>query len=315
MYRTMLITGCGGDIGFALGGIAREAGLADRIIGCDLHADHPGTLIFDACETLPPADAPDYFDRLRAVVDKHNVDVVVPMSEAEIERFAAAGFLQNIFSCDVIAANALAIRTGLDKLNTYQMLRQSGLPAPWTEIVGEGQPKSFPCIVKPRRGQGGKGIIRVQADMAQTIAQTRKGDLWQELILPDDAEFTCGLYRAAAGSPVRTIIFSRQLQGGITRTAQVVEDERIDALLRRIADAVELVGAINVQLRVNTEGPKVFEINPRFSSTVGFRDLLGYRDFIWSVMARKGLEIADYQPPAVGTKIYRGASLFVLPPA
>jgi carbamoyl-phosphate synthase large subunit len=86
-------------------------------------------------------------------------------------------------------------------------------------------------------------------------------------------------------------------------------------LLRRIADVVELVGAINVQLRVDAEGPKVFEINPRFSSTVGFRDRLGYRDFVWSVMARKGLAIGDYIPPAVGTRIYRGTSLFVVPPA
>ena len=311
----MLVTGCGGDIGLALGGIARKAGLAERIIGCDIHDDHPGPLAFDACEILPPADAADYFDRLRAVIEKHSVDLVVPMSEAEIDRFASAGFLQSIFSRDVIAANGLAVRTGLDKFTTYEMLRNSGLPAPWTAIVGEDEPKSFPCIVKPRRGQGGKGIIRVQADMADAIRQTRKGDLWQELILPDDAEFTCGLYRAAAGSPVRTIIFSRQLQGGITRTAKVVEDRRIDALLHRIADAVELVGAINVQLRVDADGPKVFEINPRFSSTVGFRDVLGYRDFVWSVMARKGVEIAAYQPPVAGTRIYRGAFPLVLPPA
>jgi carbamoyl-phosphate synthase large subunit len=209
----------------------------------------------------------------------------------------------------------LAVRTGLDKFETYKMLRRNGLLAPWTGIVGQDEPQSFPCIVKPRRGQGGKGIIRVTTEMAAAIAQTRKGDLWQELILPDEPEYTCGLYRASGGGGTRTIIFSRQLQGGVTRTAEVVEDAVIDALLRQIADAVQLVGAINVQLRVDVEGPKVFEINPRFSSTVGFRDRLGYRDFVWSVMDRKGVKTADYQPPAVGTKIYRGTTLLVVPPA
>ena len=310
----MLVTGCGGDIGLALGHIAREALLAGRLIGCDIHSDHPGQLVFDACEVLPPASTADYFTRLGELVKKHRVDVIVPMSEAEIERFAAAGFLKNFLSCDVIAANPLAVRTGLDKYSTFEMLKRNGLHAPWTGIVGQDEPLSFPCIVKPRRGQGGKGIIRVQPDDAASIAKTRKGDLWQELILPDDAEFTCGLYRGAPGAEVRTIIFARQLQGGVTKSAKVVEDERIDTLLRRIADAVDLTGAINVQLRVDAQGPKVFEINPRFSSTVGFRDRLGYRDFTWSVMARKGLGIGDYRPPASGTRVYRDASLLVIPP-
>ena len=315
IYRTMLVTGCGGDIGMALGQIAREAGLAEKLIGCDIHADHPGQLIFDACEVLPPADADDYFERLGDLVKTYAIDVIVPMSEAEIEHFAKAGYLQNFLSCDVITANALAIRTGLDKFSTYEMLKHSGLPAPWTGIVGQYKALSFPCIVKPRRGQGGKGIVQVQAANAAAIEATRKGDIWQELILPDDAEFTCGLYRAAPGADIRTIIFARQLQGGVTRTAKVVEDARINALLRDIADAVELTGAINVQLRVDAEGPKVFEINPRFSSTVGFRDRLGFKDFVWSVQARKGLAIDDYRAPAVGTKVYRGTSLLVVSPA
>ncbi len=314
IYQAMLVTGCGGDIGFALGCIARESRLAGRLIGCDMHADHPGKLIFDTCELVPSADTDDYFDRLEGLVKQYGIDLIVPMSEAEIERFADAGFLRNFLSADVIAANALAVRTGLDKFETYGMLKRNNLPAPWTCIVGEDEPLSFPCIIKPRRGQGGKGIIRVQTENAAAIAQARRGDLWQELILPDNAEFTCGLYRATAGSELRTIVFARQLQGGITKTAEVVEDERIETLLREIADAVELIGAINVQLRIDSEGPKVFEINPRFSSTVGFRDRLGYRDFVWSVMARKGLAIGDYRAPAVGTKVYRGTFPLIVPP-
>ena len=311
----MLITGCGGDIGLALGQIARNSRLAGRLVGCDIHADHPGKLIFDACELVPPADSDDYFNRLGDIIKKYEIDVVGPMSEAEIERFADAGFLRNVLSADVISANALAIRTGLDKFETYQMLRRNNLPAPWTGIVGKDEPLSFPCIVKPRRGQGGKGIVRAEAENAAAIRRTRQGDLWQELILPDNAEFTCGLYRGGTEMELRTIIFARQLQGGITRTAEVAEDKRIEELLRKIADAVELVGAINIQLRVDGEGPKVFEINPRFSSTVGFRDRLGYCDFVWSVVTRKGLAIGDYRPPMVGTKIYRGTSLLVVPPA
>jgi len=68
---------------------------------------------------------------------------------------------------------------------------------------------------------------------------------------------------------------------------------------------LELIGAINVQLRMKDNEPYIFEINPRFSSTVGFRHRMGFQDFLWSIEHALGLQISDYTPPPIGTKIYR----------
>jgi carbamoyl-phosphate synthase large subunit len=315
MYGTMLITGCRGDIGIALAQIAAEEGVAGRLIGCDVQADNGGSTDFDVCETMPPADAPDYLSRLRQLADRHAVDVIVPMSEAEIGVLSRADSLESFAGRTVIAANRQAVDIGLDKLETCRMLERAGLPAPWTIAVGEGEPLSFPCIIKPRRGQGSKGLQRVMnAAEAAGLAATRQGYIWQELILPDEPEYTCGLYRSGDGQ-IRTIIFLRQLRGGITHSAELVENAAIDALLRRIAEVVNLKGAINVQLRVDAVGPKVFEINPRFSSTVEFRHRLGFRDFLWSLQERKGLPIGAYVPAPTGTRVIRGKPLSVIPPA
>jgi carbamoyl-phosphate synthase large subunit len=313
IYQNLLVTGCGGDIGLTLGTIALETGAANRVVGCDMNTNHPGSAVFDACETIPRADSPDFPAALARLADKHRIDAIVPTSEAEITRLAAEGALESFHGRDVITANRKAVEAGLDKFNTYRMLTEAGLPAPWTVIVGEGEPKSFPCIFKPRRGQGGKGLKRVEQKDASTVAAGHKDFVWQELILPDEPEYTCGLYCTKHGE-VRTIIFSRRLQGDITRTAEVVEHAGIDVLLRKIARAADLCGSINVQLRVDREGPKVFEINPRFSSTVGFRHRLGFRDFIWSLEERRGLAIEDFAPAQIGTRVYRGTSLFVIRP-
>jgi len=40
---------------------------------------------------------------------------------------------------------------------------------------------------------------------------------------------------------------------------------------------------MNVQLRLTDKGPRVFEINPRFSSTVLMRHRLGYCDVLWAM--------------------------------
>lgn len=312
IYDTMLITGCAGDIALALARIARDAGAARRLIGCDIHADHAGPAFFDVCELVPRADHSAYLEALERIVKTHGVEMIVPMSEAEIAVLLAAGHLDTFAGVPVLAANRLAVETGLDKYATFNRLSAHGLGVPWTRIVGEAPPLTLPCILKRRRGQGSKDLRIVSTEADVEIAnQTRPGDLWQELLLPDDQEYTCGVYRSRAGE-TRMIALRRRLQGGLTGTAVVADSMPFSPLLHGIADALQLNGSINVQLRLTADGPKVFEINPRFSSTVRFRDKLGFRDFIWSLMDSRGLAIGDYRAPSPGIRMYRGADEIII---
>lgn len=312
IYDTMLITGCAGDIALALARIARESGAARRLIGCDIHADHAGPAFFDACELVPRADDGSYLEALERIVKTHGVDVIVPMSEAEIAVLLAAGNLSAFAGAPVLAANRLAVETGLDKYATFNRLAAHGLAVPWTRIVGEVPPLTLPCILKRRRGQGSKDLRLVKTEAEVEIAnQTRVGDLWQELLLPEDQEYTCGLYRSRAGE-TRMIALRRRLHGGLTGAAVVTDSTPFSPLLHGIADALQLNGSVNVQLRLTADGPKVFEINPRFSSTVRFRDKLGFRDFIWSLLDSRGFAIGDYRAPTPGIRMYRCADEVII---
>jgi carbamoyl-phosphate synthase large subunit len=136
------------------------------------------------------------------------------------------------------------------------------------------------------------------ADDIERLCRERAGALWQELLLPDDQEY---IYRSRNGE-IRKLVFRRKLQGGLTRSGEVIASAAIGALLERIAVVLDLSGSINVQLRLTAEGPRVFEINPRFSSAVGCRHKMGFRDFVWSLLERKGLAIEAYCPPRHGTQ-------------
>lgn len=59
----------------------------------------------------------------------------------------------------------------------------------------------------------------------------------------------------------------------------------------RIAEGLNLHGSMNVQLRLTDKGPRVFEINPRFSSTVLMRHRLGFSDVIWAIEEAEGKDI------------------------
>ena len=46
---------------------------------------------------------------------------------------------------------------------------------------------------------------------------------------------------------------------------------------------LNLNGSINIQLRLTKNGPRVFEINPRFSSTALMRHRIGFSDVLWAI--------------------------------
>jgi len=48
---------------------------------------------------------------------------------------------------------------------------------------------------------------------------------------------------------------------------------------------------MNVQLRLTDVGPRVFEINPRFSSTVLMRHRMGFTDVLWMLDELEGKRV------------------------
>jgi carbamoyl-phosphate synthase large subunit len=179
--------------------------------------------------------------------------------------------------------------------------------------VRDSLPPSLPCIIKDRFGAGGKGLAVVDTATVLLHARTQAGGIWQELLRPAEQEYTCGLYRTARGE-TRTIVFRRRLAGGRTAYGRVVAGHAdIERLLLRIADLLELRGSINVQLMLTDRGPVVFEINPRFSSTIVFRHRLGFEDVVWSILEQRGEALPAYAPPPDGTAFYRGAEELLLP--
>jgi carbamoyl-phosphate synthase large subunit len=47
-----------------------------------------------------------------------------------------------------------------------------------------------------------------------------------------------------------------------------------------------------VQLRLTDKGPRVFEINPRFSSTVLMRHRMGFSDVLWAIEEAEGKTVS-----------------------
>lgn len=301
---TILITGIAGDVAQAVARIVREVRPHWRLVGADVHLEHAGSLLVDDVETLPPADSSDYAQCLEELARRHCVHAVIPMSEAEL-RVLHRSAQTSVAAAPLLGVSHRALEVGLDKLRTARFLQDIGIPSPWTveAVVGVEQPE-LPCIYKPRMSAGSKGVAVCRtAGEAAWYAGLGEAGMFQQLLLPPEREVTCAVYRDHSGrSAVLPLL--RRLAGGLTAWARVIDAPDAEEQCVRIADALDLHGPINVQMRLTSEGPRIFEINPRFSSTVFLRHLIGFRDVAWMLDELEG-KLPSWVPPGVGTEVVR----------
>lgn len=302
LFRKVLVTGCGGDIGVSIGRILQEERLAESVVGCDVVEYHAGRLFFDSCFVVERASSPCYMESLQKLVESEGIDLVIPTSEPELRVLVEHDFWGKRYM--FLAASEMAMRVGFDKYQTAELLRHYGLPHPWTQVARGERPLQMPCILKSRTGCGSKTVHILTMENYQAFLPFAEDDMFQELLTEEDAEYTCGLFRGR-DTEIRTIVFRRKLRGGLTGSGLVEENHVIEDLLHNLATVLDLQGSINVQLRLREGEPCVFEINPRFSSTVRFRHKLGFADVLWSLQDHLRMPLSPYTHPKAGLRFYK----------
>ena len=287
--KTVLITGIGGDVSQCVAAILQSARPDLKLVGVDMHGRHGGRLFVHKYEEISSAKEATYADELFSVIEKYEVDIVIPMSESELDVLFPD--LYKELGAIWITPGEYVIDVGLDKFSTAMSLEKLGLLAPWTVLSEESMPLDYPCIFKSRRGSGSRNVFKIEAPTdASALSDRFPGGIFQELLLPDCQEVTCAVYRSQDGR-VGTLQMLRRLAGGVTGWVKTINEESISEVCLRLAEGLELRGSMNVQLRLTQRGAQVFEINPRFSSTALMRHLLGFRDVVWAIEEASGVKM------------------------
>jgi carbamoyl-phosphate synthase large subunit len=308
----VLVTGCGGDIGQSIGKILKSRPeVFTLVIGADLHQDHAGKFIFDKCYTLPRCNVDGYQLEVLNIIKQNEIDLVIPISEPELRQMEKQKYHDDFFGKPVIMANQLSLNIGFDKKLTSDFLAYHELPFPKTFCITDYDKNIYPVLIKSRDGSGSKTIHLVNNIEEMNLYQKIYPDfIAQEFLDDQGGEFTCGLFRSTSGE-VRDIIFKRKLIGGFSGFGSREEHPAISKLLHQLAVLLDLRGSINVQLRLVNSTPVIFEINPRFSSTVLFRHMMGFEDVIWSIQDKLEISIDRYHINHSINKFYKGFSEYV----
>ncbi len=297
----VLVTAVGGDVAQSIISVIRKRLPEWEIIGSDMMCGHAGEYLVDEFLNSPEANDPNYGDWLNETLDKYSIDLLIPVSDAENLVVSRDG----PWKCPVSQPNLEAILVGQDKLETSYFLSRIHLPGPVTFALTDEQPISMPCIVKPRSGRGSKNISVCDSNSDLAFLRLKNPSyIKQELLTPSTEEITCAVYRSK-NDQIAVLALKRKLGGGSTVWAEVIHDDEIANHCQKIAEGLNLRGSINVQLIRTADGPRVFEINPRFSSTIAMRDEIGFTDLMWNI--QESLEMGDvtFFSPPTGLAIFR----------
>jgi carbamoyl-phosphate synthase large subunit len=286
------MTAVGGDIACATLRCIVSNKAYTKIIGCDITEYVQGRMYIDEFVLAPPyKDVDAYMDFVRKICVEKNITHFLPMTEPEI---IIANQNRDFFlekDIKLMINNELIINTATSKYKTAKFLAERGICVPKTYTLDNynGQ-LCYPLIIKPDGGCGSKNLhlVNNKEEFEAAILQSETFVI-QEYIGNRDEEYTVGIF--SDGHNIRSIAFRRRLgYGGMSIYVETIDDPVLDRIAEQVAQGLQLRGSINIQLRKTSEDYYIFEINPRISSTVGFRDKFGFHDVTWWLNLLDGIE-------------------------
>lgn len=281
---TVLITGVGGATG--VGAIrSLHAETSHRVVGVDMNPAAAGIQLADAGTIVPAAADESWPDAMANVVERFDIDVVVPTVDEELAMLPS---LSRALPANVpiVAPRQEVIDLSLDKYRTYERLHNAGhiVPCTWpaTEL-DHVDSTAFPLIVKPRRGRGSRGVQRFdnKDDLTTYLGRTehvRDELLCQEFIR--GTEYTTSVVGTEDGQLLSIVPKEAIEKDGSTVVGATRRAPAVAASCQNIFETLDPAGPLNVQQLVDEDGtPYTIEINPRFSSTSCLTVAAGVNEF------------------------------------
>ena len=298
---TILISAANSDIADSLCRIYRSEYPREKIYGVAPDGMWPASAVFDKVYKIAKVDDPEYLKMLFAILVSESIDIFVPVSEHEL-RFFAKNVISWPSKVKILINPQSILSVCLNKMHTVHWLDKIGVKSPQTIQLDQVNSGHLPIFVKPKESAGSKysytvhtwEYFNVLIKELQYLGIKLEDMIAQSYLTNLEEEYTCALSKINGQESY--LILKRKLLGGITGKAETSQHPGIIRILKKISNAFKGDFFINVQLRLEKDEPFVFEINPRFSSTVMLRHLIGFQDFLEHIKFLKGgiLPVPNY---------------------
>lgn len=222
----------------------------------------------DGAFRLPPVKSEAYIPELLSLVQAHDIGLIVPTIDTELEVLAANAQAFTDAGCKVLVSSPAFVALSGDKWLTQRAFAEHGIDVPqgWTvdELIGAELPDRL--FVKPRDGSSSRDIYRATpATLTDVLVLVPNAIVQEELTGP---EITIDALIDFDGRPLHYVprIRIRTLAGESIQGVTIADDEIREWLRRLLVVAAELGarGPITLQAFLTARGPVLIEVNPRF---------------------------------------------------
>ena len=232
---------------------------------------------------LPLVSSQDYYKKIVEICIEKKIQILIPGIDEELLKMHEI-FLQNE-KILLFTPSKLFISKMLDKFLCMKDLNKLDFPVPETiELENIVDVNSFPVILKPRFGRGSRGI--------HVVSQAKELRLYRDLKKLNNEKYICQSYVDGQEYTVQILNCKKSrkqiiiplkvfLKKGVTLTAEIDFDDDIIKLCDKIASFYNEDHIYNIQLIKSKidNTIKIFEINPRFSTTTCMIPAIGIDPF------------------------------------
>ena len=233
-------------------------------VAADVNPLAPALYRADRWALVPRIDDEEYIPALRALVDEHDVRLIVPLTDLDQVTLAAAR--EDLGALVLLPAEETVERLA-DKYLAHLLFEERGIASPPTWLPnGVPDDASFPLLVKARNGFGSRHIYRAEdrVQLGFFLGYTPVDSIVQACLGGEEfsIDVFCDLDGRCLNAIPRTMIESK---GGESIKGMTIRDERLIELARDVAERLQLVGPANIQCFREQDGSHyITDINPRF---------------------------------------------------
>lgn len=295
--KRILITGVGGPTPRSIARTLKQPTEGSySLIGADCNKYAVGlyqTHVFDKTYLVPPAGKEGYWEAIRAIVERHDIEYAIIQPELEVLEWARVQQTENL-PCKVLLPDIVLAEVLTDKAKTSEILAPHGLVPPTISFEGDAlqieeveAELSYPFWIRSSSGSSGVGSLKVQsrAELQNWIRINKEVEHFIASGYLPGRNLACkllyhegDLLRSACAERVNYIMAKVAPSGitGNTSFGRLLNDERIVDVARRAMNALfRKTGTIahgffTVDLKEDGSGtPYVTEVNVRHVAFTG----------------------------------------------
>lgn len=250
------------------------ANFKGKVLATDSNELSAGFYLSDYKEVSPESEDEGYLDFLFKIIDKYEINVLMPSSGYDIFPFSEnKEKLRNLGVIPVISDRDV-LEVCRDKVLTFERLKNN-FNLPYTTEDKSGITE-FPIISKPRFGKGSRDIIQINDFSELDYISSRYSNMIYQEYLPGE-EFTIDVLSDFDSNPIISVPRVRlQTRGGISTKGKIILEKELIEESCKISKFLKIIGPCCIQMKKDKDNAfKLVEINPRLGGGTIFTTLAG----------------------------------------